>query len=110
METVNQRLKAELDMKKVQDKRGSLLCPKCKAFHLTRVIRKGWWENLVLRPLGYRPWRCSECRARFYLKHKGNKARSKSEEVLTGEAATRAFLAGYKSPNLNQGKPSIYLE
>jgi hypothetical protein len=84
------------------DRAGNPLCPKCKVVVLNRVGRAGLWEDLVLYRLGYRPWLCPECKARFCLRHKGTKARSKNEEFLSGDEARAAFLAGYRTPPASQ--------
>ena len=45
-----------------------LTCPRCQSRILYRTKRKGFWERVILYPLGFRAYRCEDCDARFCTK------------------------------------------
>ena len=42
------------------------ICPKCFGTDVDRSTTRGLYERLVLRAKGKRPFRCAECRFRYY--------------------------------------------
>jgi hypothetical protein len=42
------------------------ICPKCLATDVDRSTARGFYERFVLRVRGKRPFRCAECRFRYY--------------------------------------------
>jgi DNA-directed RNA polymerase subunit RPC12/RpoP len=56
-----------MDMKTLQSAT-ELTCPRCQSRNLYRTKRKGFWERIILYPLGFRAYRCEDCDARFCTK------------------------------------------
>ena len=46
-------------------------CKKCKSELTNRMVRRGFFENVLLFRLGLFPWECSKCRVVFYSKERG---------------------------------------
>lgn len=42
------------------------LCPYCSSVEINRSHRRGAIERYFFRAIGMRPYRCSDCDARFY--------------------------------------------
>ena len=45
---------------------GRRRCPRCRTYTAVRSHRRGAFENIVLRFLLMRPFRCRDCNHRFY--------------------------------------------
>ena len=45
---------------------GRRRCPRCHTYTAVRSRRRGAFENIVLRFVLMRPFRCRECNHRFY--------------------------------------------
>lgn len=68
-----------------------MICPKCKTEHAHRSHRKGW-KDFVLSLFKYHPYRCNQCRLRFYefrytLPNAADKPTSTEKEIRSTRAA-----------------------
>ncbi len=42
------------------------VCSRCRSYHIRESQRHGWLEQVVLRLILMRPYRCHQCHRRFY--------------------------------------------
>ena len=62
-------------------------CPKCHAVHSRRIRQEGIFQQTILRRLGYYPWECRLCKAKFAVKSRGESRRGKSDQMPDNAAA-----------------------
>ena len=49
-----------------------VFCPRCGSETLHRSHREGFYERVVMKLVGVRPYRCESCNERFYSRKKMN--------------------------------------
>lgn len=57
-------------------------CPECGSDRPRRMERKGFVEQRIFSFLGYFPWRCGNCKSRFFLRKRSRGRHSKREEYV----------------------------
>jgi DNA-directed RNA polymerase subunit RPC12/RpoP len=55
-------------------------CPKCGSGGMRRSQMRGFWEQVVLRTIGAKAYRCERCDHRYYQFRPGEAKHKKSEE------------------------------
>jgi hypothetical protein len=61
-----------------------ITCKDCHSTNTARSTRKTFLERVILKGLGFHPWKCLTCKHRFYTRQRGRRKQPSIAARQTG--------------------------